>query len=187
MKREFVDTDQNGDIKNGWKLIDFDRMSKIKDKGKYVGTPGWSPPEMEWSATNKNKYTIKNDIFSLGLVMIYCLNGSQPFEITDDDRKEYGVDIVFNSDGDKWCELDKNIQERYFRNYLYFEMVSKWYNDRLKTGEQLIQNYLVKMYFDGRISMELLELLKNMLVYDVKRRWDYKQIWESKWMESVRD
>eukprot|EP01084_Bolivina_argentea_P168560 292283_1 len=46
VKREFNDNLQY--IIDGWKLIDFDRMRKYNTKGKYVGTPGYSAPEMNF-------------------------------------------------------------------------------------------------------------------------------------------
>ena len=186
VKRTYIEEKDGGDVLNGWKLIDYDRMRKIGCKGEYVGTPGWSDPHMKWFRFNGGiiKYDPKSDIFSLALVMLYCLCGKQPFLITEEKENEYGLDIVWNKDNED-DEEKKNAEIR-FRDNLYNKMLNNWYIDLCTKGEDMIQNFIVKLYYNGKISMELFEVLRNMVWFTKAKRWDCQKIFDSKWLKDIR-
>eukprot|EP01083_Nonionella_stella_P010680 30378_1 len=61
-------------------------------------------------------------------------------------------------------------------------MIREWYYKHVIQSENLIKNYLVKLFYDNKISLHLFELLHDgLLVFDAKKRWSSKQILECKW------
>eukprot|EP01084_Bolivina_argentea_P015259 28527_1 len=180
VKREF--NDNNEYIDDGYKLIDFNFMKKYKSKGEYIGSIGWTAPEMVYGY-NKNKYLYVSDIFSLGLVILFALFGSQPLQINDDDKKKYGQLTNFLNN-----QLNKEDmkQEKKFKDDLKDKMYQNHYNKLLKS-ENMLKNYLVKLYYDNKISLELFNLLHDgMLLYDPQKRWNCKMVNESKWFDPCR-
>jgi len=178
--------DNNRFICDGWKLVNFDKIKKYKTKGPYIGHPGWTAPEMVLDS-NKNKYLYSSDIFSFGLVILFCLFGEQPLEITDDDKRRYGQneDLAFhqNLNGE---QRNKN-KEKQFKKDLKKKMWTDWYYQKLLSSEVSMKNYLVNLYYDNKISLDLFELLNDgMLVWDASKRWDCPQIYASKWFASIR-
>eukprot|EP01083_Nonionella_stella_P295283 1003594_1 len=135
VKREFDFSNYNPYIKDGWKLVQLDEIKKYKSKGVYVGTPGWTAPEMNL-ASKKNKYVFPCDIWSFGLVILFALFGEQPLDITDEDRIKYGQkNIIFDKD-------DKKAME--FKGHLEKKMYSDWYEHKLLQSE--------KMEFKGHLE-----------------------------------
>jgi len=188
VKREFNDNDQY--IHDGWKLIDFSTMKKNKSKGPFVGTPGWCSPEMAMDS-NKNKYLKSSDIFSFGLVILFALFGSQPLDISNEEKIKYGqcsnvasktTDIPFEH------KHENEKKEKQLKRYLRWKMYVNWYHEKLLKSEHMIKNYLIKLYFDRKISLNLFELLYGgMLVFNARKRWDCQKIYDSKWFKDIRD
>lgn len=175
--------DNNEFIDDGWKLINFDQMKKNKSKGGYVGTPGWTAPEIDWGS-DKNKYSFSSDIFSLGLVLLFTLFGEQPLDITEEEKRKYAQndDYFADDENHKNDEMQENL-----KNDLKRKMYEDWYYNKLLKSENMIKNYLVKLYYDNKISMNLFELLYDgMLVYDPRKRWDAEKIYNSKWFGNIR-
>jgi len=180
VKREC--NDYNQFIDDGWKLINFDNMRKYKSKGEYVGTAGWSAPEMEWGS-NKNKYSYSSDIFSLGLVLLFTLFGEQPLDITEEEKRNYAQNDDFFNDENKQNEG----MQKHLKDDLKWKMWENWYYNKLLKSENMLKNYLVKLYYDNKISMNLFELLYDgMLVYDHRKRWNCEKIYNSKWFGNIR-
>merc|ERR1712154_742529 len=50
-----------------------------------------------------------------------------------------------------------------------------------------IKNYLTKKYYEGKISLDLFELLyEGMLVYDLRTRFDAEKVYHSEWFADIR-
>ena len=150
--------------RDGWKVIDFDRMRKCGDSGSYIGTPNWSAPEVKWRCKN-NEYVAESDIFSLGLVILYALFGTHPLMILKE-------------------ELDKCNNDRSKQYILY----NHWYHNVLLKAETKMKYFVLQLLFDQKISLELYELLSNgMLVWDYKKRYNAEQCYKHKWFKDLRD
>ena len=51
----------------------------------------------------------------------------------------------------------------------------------------MMMNYLIRLYYDDKISSSLFQLLHDgMLNYDANKRWNCKQIYQSKWFDDIR-
>ncbi len=178
--RQFNDNETNQYIVDGWKLIDFRCLKKYKSKGEYIGTPGWSAPEMVYGSS-KNKYLCKSDIFSLGLIILFALFGAQPLDITVEDQAKYGQNL------DLFDPQENKEQEKIFKNDLKDKMHCDWYYNKLLKSENMLKNYLVQLYYENKISLQLFKLLHDgMLVYDHRKRWSCKQINDCQWFEKIR-
>ena len=155
------------------KLIDFELIHKQNAKSKYVGTMGWSAPEID-PDDDKNRYKSSSDLFSFGLVILYLLSGQQPFEISKGQRRLFAEDMRAEHP-----EItDKEIKRK---------MHAIWHKEIILKSERMIQNYLVKLYYKDQISLNLFHLLLHgLLVYDPKKRWKCKQIYHSKWFQDIR-
>ena len=79
VKREFGDNDDNKDIIDGYKLIDFECLKKNKTRSSFSSTFEWTAPEIKPNS-KWNKYTYSSDIFSFGLIILYILC-KQPLQI----------------------------------------------------------------------------------------------------------
>ena len=152
-------------------MIDFDAMKKSKSKGRWFGTAGWTAPELKWNC-DKNTYSFANDIWSFGLVILHCILGEQPLNTTMEDRKKYGVESA-----EDWNNNPQRVRE----------LRADWVG-RLPGTEKMLRNFLVKLYYDGKISLDLFELLFNgILVYDPKKRWNCERIYYCKWFEDIHE
>ena len=174
---------------DGWVLTNF-CLKRYKSKGEYVGSAGWSAPEI-CIDSKKNKFKYSSDIFSLGLLILFCLFGEQPLQISSDERRKYGQSERLWSDGNDEIENDRKLEaerrEKQFREDLESKMIRKWYYENLLVSENRIRNYLVKLYYDEKISLALFKLLNDgMLVYNEENRWSCQQIYDCEWFEDVR-
>ena len=190
VKRD-INNNNSNDIINGWKLIDFELMHAVNSKGKYNGTMGWTAPELHPSPKGKtNKYKPEIDIFAWGLVILYILFGTQPLEITKAQRVILSEDIEMKMMDDYHGDEDEKYDDK---PVLSVKEVKKkvntvWYETIVTKSEHKIQNYLVKRYYEDKISLDLFHLLLHgVLVYDVKKRWDCKRIYECKWFTDLRE
>ena len=176
VKREYdgKEEDESGDVIDGWKFIDFELIQKINTRKDYIGTFGWTAPEIKYDAF-WNKYKPSSDIFSFGLIILYILCGEQPLEEDGKKRYKYLKDLGAE-DGD----IMTPGMRRGWRNH--------WYKNVILKSENVIKNKLVKLYYDNKISLDLFELLHDgILVYDLKKRWDCKKIYNCKWFQEYRD
>eukprot|EP01083_Nonionella_stella_P036675 100067_1 len=185
LKREF--NDKNEYIEDGWKLNRFD-VHKYKSKGDYVGDVGWSAPEMVIDS-HKNQYLYANDIWCFGLLILYAVNnGHQPLEITSKDKSEYGQNdnLIFVNGSNNKEEQQMEAMEQKFKSDLRCKMHSNWYYRKLLKSDHTIKNYLVQLYVDNKMSLDLFHLLhQGVLVFDPNKRWNCEQIYASKWFDSI--
>eukprot|EP00483_Globobulimina_turgida_P008293 UN08309 len=60
---------------------------------------------------------------------------------------------------------------------------ARWYNECVLKSENVIKNYLVKLYYENKISLSLFQLLHDgILIYDYKKRLSCKQIYGGEWL-----
>eukprot|EP01083_Nonionella_stella_P300820 1028896_1 len=186
-------------ISNGWKIIDFGAIlsahqcAKIYNhKGKklifkYRGTVCWTPPELDIDSVD-NRFTYSVDIWALGLIILFILFGKQPYQLNDHetnelcqtkrDRKEYFY---------KHKLLRKRVKRKHHRNY-YYDDVEQDVIKPYDKGQIYICNYLIKLYYGNKISLELFDLLHNhMLLFDPTKRASCRQLYQHKWFDLVRD
>jgi len=158
-------------IQDGWLLIDFNEIKKNKSKGKYIGTMGWSAPEIQYNS-NKNVYTYSSDIFAFGLIILYILFGQQPLQIPEEKRILYRI----NADDDDAEILQKRVLRK--------QVLTNWYYGHVATFD--MNQYLLSLYEENKISMELYQLLnEGILVFDSKKRFSCKKIYSSEWLRNV--
>lgn len=178
VKREF-DPNIKGlhtNITNGWKFIDFGLIQKINARKGYIGTFGWTAPEIKYNSL-WNKYKPSSDIFSFGLLILYVLCGRQPFQEDPKIRRDFFLKLGAKMDDDESWTSDK-----------LHKWKIHWYKSVILQSENAIKNKLVKLYFDNKISMDLFELLHDgILVYDPKKRWNCKKIYYCNWFKDFRD
>jgi len=167
-------------IKNEWTIIDFDLMKKTKKQknenkvrqievGHYRGTQSWTSPEMSTrsNAQKPSIITSKSDIFSFGLLILYVIDcGYQPYLLQPEDIQS--VHCKELTDSPKWR-----------RDKVYFDKVLRNGN-----GEKFLQNYLFELKANYLISSGLYNLLKNMLAFDVEKRFNCAQILNHWWLNS---
>ncbi|KAH0573283.1 Kinase [Spironucleus salmonicida] len=125
---------QNGHL--SVKLADFGCSKKQKQEyqNTMVGTPEFQSPEQILG----QKYTNKIDIWGLGCVIYYLLEGDAPFM-----NKIHSLQVHFNSS--KSCELPKSIQGK-FRTLLNNTLI-KDQNQRLTALE------ILQIYYDKRLEL----------------------------------
>ena len=163
------------EIIDGWKFIDFETIQKNNSRNGYIGTFGWTAPEIHPWPTFRNKYKYSSDIFSFGLLILYILCGEQPLEEDWEKRFKYFTDLGVEEDGEVSAQMNCNWKYH-------------WYKNVILESENVIKNKLVKLYYDNKISLGLFELLHDgLLVYDPKKRWDCKKIYNCKWFQDLRD
>ena len=160
---------------NGWKLIDYDTMYYLEDKthgfAGGCGTIEWTPPEIDTAPhiMNVDSYTCYgNDIWSIGLIILYILFGTQPY-------------ILSNEEDNYWM----------LRRYWYYTKLLKngqYDIDSDKNeGEIWIKNYLIKLYAENKISQELFDMLFTKIFhFDPRKRANPKDLWNHKWMKSYK-
>jgi len=160
-------------IEDGWLLIDFSSMTMNGTKGSYKGSMGWTAPEIDYNS-NKNIYRYSSDIFSFGLVILYVMFGHQPLEIPRSKQKQFQI----KSNDDE--------QEILRKKALKAKMSKNWYCEHIKKSENYIKNYLVKLYYENKISLSLFKLLHDgVLIYDHKKRLNCKEIYNSEWLRDL--
>ena len=144
---------------NGWKLIDFDNryflgLNEYEFICAASGSFGWFAPEINPLIKNQifkgkgNYFSYGYDIWSLGLIILYILFGTQPYDRVGwimTPRHWYKKELL---KGDKYdMDSDKN------------------------KGEIWLRNYLMDLYVNDKISQELFDLLHNhMLIFDPRER-----------------
>ena len=171
MHRELDHLYSTPHLQDGWLLIDFNEMRKNKSSGCYIGTMGWSAPEIDYNQT-KNQYSYKSDIFSFGLIILYILTGSQPLQIPETQRSKYRIQT-----GDDEKEI---LRKRVLRK----QILTNWYYGKVKDSENTIKKYLYTLFQERKISFHLYQLLKDgILVYDPNKRLNCKQIYNSEWFK----
>eukprot|EP01084_Bolivina_argentea_P060844 111158_1 len=160
-------------IKDGWLLIDFNEIKKNKSKGHYVGTMGWSAPEIEYNS-DKNVYTYSSDIFAFGLIILFILFGKQPLTIPNEQRDQYRI----NADDNKHEILQKKVLRK--------QILTNWYYGHVRNSENMMKTYLKTLYSENKISLQLYNLLNDgILCYDPKKRFNCKKIYNSQWLKNV--
>ena len=161
---------------NGWKLIDFDNRlfmgyHQYKVLPTAFGSFGWFAPEINPLINNAifkgkgNYFSYGYDIWSLGLIILYILFGTQPYDIEGwimTQRYWYKKELLkggkYNMDSDK------------------------------NKGEIWLRNYLLDLYVNDKISKELFDLLHNhMLIFDPRKRSNCKVIYNHVWFDEVRE
>eukprot|EP00484_Ammonia_sp_Unknown_P017284 CAMPEP_0197033406 /NCGR_PEP_ID=MMETSP1384-20130603/11825_1 /TAXON_ID=29189 /ORGANISM="Ammonia sp." /LENGTH=360 /DNA_ID=CAMNT_0042463211 /DNA_START=32 /DNA_END=1111 /DNA_ORIENTATION=- len=169
MHRQLDHLYESDHIADGWLLIDFNEIRKHKTVDHYIGTMGWSAPEIEYNA-EKNSYRKSADIFSFGLVILYILLGEQPLQIPEEQRAKYRVET---NDDEKAILMKKVLRK---------QILTNWYYGVVAQSEPLINRYLFSLYQERKISMHLYRLLRDgILNHDPKKRMDCKQIFNSTW------
>eukprot|EP01084_Bolivina_argentea_P057558 105165_1 len=130
-------------------LIDFGFMSEYNTYNGYLGTKNWSSPEMNPNINNNIIYN-NNDMWSIGLIIIYCLfNGKHPFM-----TKNKKTDLKYIQ---KW--YTKKIYNK--QNY-----IEKW------LGKQLINNKISYHLFDFLFKCLKFDPQKRMNIGDaLKHKW----------------
>eukprot|EP00485_Elphidium_margaritaceum_P001076 CAMPEP_0202694848 /NCGR_PEP_ID=MMETSP1385-20130828/8593_1 /ASSEMBLY_ACC=CAM_ASM_000861 /TAXON_ID=933848 /ORGANISM="Elphidium margaritaceum" /LENGTH=376 /DNA_ID=CAMNT_0049350761 /DNA_START=60 /DNA_END=1190 /DNA_ORIENTATION=+ len=139
------------DCHGHYRLIDYDMMLAIDDKCGYTeecwhGTVGWVAPEI--TANGKSKYTFAGDLWSLGLCLLYMLNGGRnPFDLTPAEMEEH--------------ELNDEHSKLEF--YCQHKMKRAVYKN--------VKCLLVQWFMVDKISFSLYDLLlQHLLVFDVSKR-----------------
>merc|ERR1712130_542449 len=97
-----------------------------------------------------NHFTYSADIWSLGLIILFILFGGHPYILNQyemnkicrnkQERKEYFY---------KHKLLRKHYKRRNGKNYYYEN-----YDGQIDKGQIFIYNYLIKLYYDSKISVE---------------------------------
>eukprot|EP00483_Globobulimina_turgida_P004682 UN04691 len=72
----------------------------------------------------KNKYLYKSDIFSLGLIILFALFGTQPLDITGQDQAKYGQNVDLFEENNQDVKVKE--QEKKFKNDLKDKMYCDW-------------------------------------------------------------
>ena len=161
---------------NGWKLIDYDGRRYLGNKTyKYStyggGTIEWTPPEVDQAPhimSVESYICYGYDTWSIGLIILYILFGTQPYILTEEednywmpDRYWYYTKLLKNGKYD--MDSDKN------------------------EGEIWIKNYIIGLYAENKISGDLFDMLfSNVFHFDPRKRANPKELWNHKWMESYR-
>ena len=160
--------------KNGWKIINYHHRyymngDKVKKSDEFNGSIEWNAPEVwPWPPgvySDINAFNYGNDIWDIGLLILYILFGHQPFQLTEEELK-----------GVPQCDLWKTWYQ--LRIYCYD------HESDHNRGEILIRNFLISAYFNDKITKELFELLHDhILVFDYQKRWNVKQIMNHPWFQ----
>ena len=161
---------------NGWKLIDFDNrlfmgLNKYRLLPTALGSFGWMPPEINALIDNQifkgkgNYFSYGYDIWALGLIILYILFGTQPYDPSGwimTERRWYKIELLRGGKYD--MNSDKN------------------------KGEIWLRNYLLDLYVNDKISKELFDLLHNhMLIFDPRKRSNCKIIYNHVWFDEIRE
>ena len=142
---------------NGWKVIDLGLTECIgintNDDSicipSYVGTIGYSAPEIDPFTDSEcpSKVSYKADIWSLGVVILYLINGYNIFDIKSRDKED--------DDGN----YHKYIE---YKNKL---MNCDWVN-----------SHVMNLYLNNKINFYLYDLLSQCLEYDVNKRLSAREV-----------
>ena len=159
-----------------WQLIDYDLMECVcSDVGgqsdcisvdHYRGTPSWTSPEMSTRGSRErpSRITPKTDIFSLGLVVLFVVEGGdQPFLLRTEDFERVHCK-----------ELTRSAKWR--RDRVYFDKVLRGGN-----GNAFLQRHLWALCRRHLISEPLRLLLSGMLQFDVEARFDAEEVLSHCW------
>eukprot|EP01084_Bolivina_argentea_P060843 111157_1 len=171
--------------RNGWKIIDFDNrfymhLNKFKKTGAIQGTIEWLPPEIIPSnstfCTDMNYFCYGMDIWSMGLIILFILFGKQPYQLTNEEEIKY----------EKYSLHKKSTQwygQKLLKGAAWFCM-----NSDRNPGDLWLRNYLISLYFEDKISKDLLDLLHNyMLIFDPRKRAHCDKIWKHSWFDEIRE
>ena len=147
---------------NGWKVIDLGLTERINNKNKikcnvvsidsFVGTIGYAAPEIDplTDSESLSQVSCKADIWSLGVVILYIINGYNIFDIntktTDDD------------------DDDVEGQNKYME-----------YKEKLRTTDW-IHSHLMDLYLNSKINFNLYDLLSQCLECNVNKRLSARDI-----------
>jgi len=142
-------------------LIDFGfSMENDVIYNGYIGTKEWSPPEMKPSETAKNAIYESSDMWSIGLIVIYCLfNGHHPF-----------------------C-YKSNQKTKSFKSTL--KNIQKWYQKKIVNKQCSIESWLGKQLLLNTISYDLFDFLFKCLRFDPYKRLTPNQALRHKWLQSI--
>ena len=175
----FRDKKDDKPEENGWKLIDYDNRLTVLCNSHILlsglsGTVQWTPPEVDPMSHlyilrgKDNYYSNQGDIWQIGLIILYILFGNHPY-------------ILDEKEDDKWN-----------RNwYWYYTKVLKggkydMDSDKNK-GSIALQNYLIGLYVEEKISKDLFDLLFNyILIFDPRKRASCKDVYNHKWFDDYR-
>jgi len=155
---------QNGD----WRVIDFSLRTRFNvNKGyslnSWRGTIGWTPPECVVNNGSNNKIYPQFDVWCIGLVILYMVIGQNPFELTLEECKQ-----------NKLYSLEAGKKYWFHQKLLKFNENNQW------------SHYLNFLHKKNKISLDLLDLLLNhMLVFDVKKRSNSKNVLKHKWFKDI--
>eukprot|EP01083_Nonionella_stella_P003860 11105_1 len=159
-------------IEDGWLLIDFNEIKSNKSKTHYIGTMGWSAPEIEYNSKT-NVFTYASDIFAFGLIILYILFGEQPLQVPDSERVKYRITNA------------ENETEMFHKHMIRKQVLTNWYYGHVKGSEAMMKEYLLSLYSQNKISRALYELLNDgILIYNPKKRWNCKTIYNHRWFQS---
>eukprot|EP01084_Bolivina_argentea_P258739 436328_1 len=138
---------------NTWNIIDFDRIkfneNNTKIYSKFCGTLGFTAPELQYhGGPLLNVVDNSIDIWSLGLLIIYCINGGHLgyLEIDSNLRDKYNLAADNHN---------INIMTQIFNKYYYRLYIENNGHNYLKE--------LYRLYNDKKISKNLYSLLNKML------------------------
>ena len=159
-----------------WCLIDFDTMKYINPKTKHIkhddhiGTMQWTPPEIDYKATEKcpNIITKAADIWAFAL----CIN----FILAKGKVRRMIISVTKK-------EFEKSIYYFYDR---YFEPFRKDNNSfNYAAGDIFIDLHLKEQKSDNIIDDNLYDLLGKMLRFDPKKRISAKGILGHKLLKDI--
>eukprot|EP01084_Bolivina_argentea_P304550 525995_1 len=161
--------------KRSFKLIDFDGMvwNNTDDivNTQWQGTLPFIAPEMnDYSSDNNIGYGI--DVWCIGLVILYCLNGGH-LGLMDID------DINYNKFYQQYDE--KYDKEMEIKSLIFDD----WYDELF--GQQMKYKNEIKMLFENdKISKDLYDLLYHgILIKDPQQRMNINEVLAHKWFDSL--
>eukprot|EP01083_Nonionella_stella_P043280 116769_1 len=138
-------------------LIDFGfAMECNSSYSGYLGTKFWSAPEMKPHEDSTNTIDESIDMWSIGLVIIYCLfNGHHPFAYK---------------------------RRKKVRSKQCLQHITKWYNRKVKDKQCFIESWLGKQLMTNKISYNLFDFLFKCLRFDPNKRLTPTEALDHKWL-----
>jgi len=158
-------------VRDRWCIIDFDLMLDTTKNASHVavdhyrGTQSWTSPEMSTRASVDKPCMVdcKTDIFSFALVIVWIVNGGiQPYLLQARDVENVHCKALIE-------------KASWRRDKVYFDKL-------LKGGYAFLVRYLDQLSMRHVITPDLAHLLKHMLHFDAKQRYDIKQVLNHAWL-----
>ena len=154
---------------------------KYMNSNEVYGSIEWSPPELDpnlkyrfsWNQDMSNLLCFENDIWAIGLLILYILFGEQPLK-----QNKHLKGYTEATDKEYWVHAYD------WRRVALMKTVNQdcTINKDPRTGEYWLKNHLVSLYYEEKISSELFDLLHNfVLIFDPKKRANCEVLLNHKW------